>query len=285
MLVSNTNTPDRVAFRERGLSSDSRLDFCNRSVHSTCFGGPSLTDHPFRPSIDCTSMTIVGVNSSSSHLCLGYHWRDSTSFFCLESQRVNAKHVPLIVHPLVLDRLAMWVNSTALVLYRVLQTDVTLRMYSHGPCHRSCYIFHSFIHPVSKVQNRRHLLYVFYFRFPELVFSSICSSGLGSSCLADIVITATMVLYLVRFHLHPHISYPHWHDDQRRHRTGFSQTDHQIDRIIRGKVIHRSAYYLRASDHQHPYQWPCIQVGRTPPIPSRSADTDIPQGLATALWA
>lgn len=38
---------------------------------------------------------------------------------------------------------------------------------------------------------------------------------LGSSCLADVVITATMVLYL------------------RRHRTGFSQTDHQIDRIIR----------------------------------------------------
>ncbi|EKM79469.1 hypothetical protein AGABI1DRAFT_114029, partial [Agaricus bisporus var. burnettii JB137-S8] len=38
---------------------------------------------------------------------------------------------------------------------------------------------------------------------------------LGSSCIADIVITTTMVLYL------------------RRHRTGFSQTDHQVDRIIR----------------------------------------------------
>ncbi|KAJ3574716.1 hypothetical protein NP233_g1572 [Leucocoprinus birnbaumii] len=38
---------------------------------------------------------------------------------------------------------------------------------------------------------------------------------LGSSCLADVVITSAMVFYL------------------RKHRTGFSQTDHQIDRIIR----------------------------------------------------
>ncbi|KAF9454684.1 hypothetical protein P691DRAFT_770220 [Macrolepiota fuliginosa MF-IS2] len=48
-----------------------------------------------------------------------------------------------------------------------------------------------------------------------ILLCSVVSLWLGSSCAADVVITSTMVLYL------------------RKHRTGFSQTDHQIDRIIR----------------------------------------------------
>ena len=68
---------------------------------------------------------------------------------------------------------------------------------SHGARNRRRHILRSLIHSIPQVQSCCHFMSVARFH-PPMWDSYWSSSGLGSSCMADIVITSTMVLYLVR---------------------------------------------------------------------------------------